>query len=253
MIQQLRAAREAQERLIEQAEQLAQSNADLEQFAYVASHDLREPLRMTATYSQLLAKKYKEQLDTEAGQILDYIIEGSRRMESLIRDLLAYATVTAPDARSSVRVVDMNRAFSVAVLNLRAVIDETCAVVTQDSLPPVRGNEVQLVQLLQNLIENGIKYRKPDELPRVHVTGRSVNGHAVFSVRDNGIGIPHQYQNQIFGIFKRLSRDLSGTGIGLALCQRILEKHRRRIWVESESGAGSTFFFSIPAEVLPAA
>jgi signal transduction histidine kinase len=247
MIRQLKTSREAEERLIHQAEQLARSNAGLEQFAYVASHDLREPLRMMSTYSQLLARKYGGRLDAEAEQIMGYIVDGASRIESLVSGLSAYSSVTAPDESGRSGRVDMNRAAGVAILNLTALIRETGARVTQDDLPAVRGDETQLVQVVQNLIDNAIKFRKMDEAPCVHLTGRRAGEDAVFSVRDNGIGIPTLYQAQIFGIFKRLSRSGSGTGIGLALCQRIVEKHHGTIWVESEPGKGSQFSFTIPA------
>jgi PAS domain S-box-containing protein len=226
--------------------EVQRSNAELEQFAYVASHDLQEPLRMVGSYTTLLEKKYKEHLDERAHEYIHFAVDGAERMQKLIEGLLAYSRITRRG--EEFKQVDLNGVFSLAVSNLSVIIQETRAEVTKDDLPMISGDEIQLVQLLQNLIGNGIKYRKLDVRPRVHLSGKKDGRYNVLSVRDNGIGIETKYYERIFQIFQRLhSRSkYSGTGIGLALCRRIVERHHGRIWVESVPGEGSTFFFTVP-------
>lgn len=226
---------------------LKQSNEDLKQFAYVASHDLQEPLRMISSYTQLLSERYRDQLDEKAHKFIRYAVDGAQRMQALIRDLLAFSrveTLTEPFAS-----VDARQTLEVAVANLDAMINETGTRVTWDSLPHVRADKTQLIQLFQNLISNGIKFRGP-AAPMIHVSARQNNGCWHFSVRDNGIGIDPKYKEKIFIVFQRLhTRDVyPGTGIGLALCKRIIDRHRGRIWFESTLGQGATFYFSIPAQ-----
>jgi PAS domain S-box-containing protein len=236
----------AEEALREKTEELAQSNKDLEQFAYVASHDLQEPLRMVTSYVQLLARRYKGKLDSDADEFIKFATDGAVRMQKLINDLLTYSRVSTQG--KELEPTDCETVFNQSLNNLKVAIDENGALVTHDSLPTVMADNPQLVELFQNLIGNAIKFRGA-EPPRVHVSA-SRNGNGwTFSVRDNGIGIAPEYAKRIFVIFQRFhSREkYAGTGIGLAICQKIVEQHRGRIWVESEVGKGATFYFTLPA------
>lgn len=226
-------------------DELRRSNEDLNQFAFAASHDLQEPLRMIGTYSQLLVKGYRGQLDGEAPLCVKFIAEGTRRMRELLTDLLAYTQVNA-DIRGA-ESVDLNLVFQREVEDLKAGIEESNALVTRDELPTVRGHEAHFRQLFQNLIGNALKYRA-ERPARIHV-GASRTGDAWrLSVADNGIGIDPRYHQTIFGVFKRLhGREIGGTGIGLAICQRVVERHGGRIWVESEIGRGAIFYFTLQA------
>jgi PAS domain S-box-containing protein len=226
---------------------IARSNKDLEQFASVASHDLKEPLRMVSAYVLRLEKKYKGQLDDKADKYIRFAVEGVERMEKLIEGLLAYSRITRGAAQFGP--VDSNKIFSLAVSNLSASIRECNASVTKEDLPTVRGDETQLLQLFQNLIGNAVKYRKPQTPPHVHVSSAREGSHYIFSVRDNGIGIEPKNYDRIFQLFQRLhSHDqYAGAGMGLAVCKHIVEQHNGRIWIESVPGTGSTFFFTVPA------
>ena len=232
-------------RLEEVAQELSRSNTELEQFAYIASHDLQEPLRMVRSYVQLLQRRYQGRLDETADKYIGYAIDGATRMTRMINDLLEYSRVMTRG--KPVGPIDCEQAWAEAVANLRKVIEETGAQVTCDPLPRVTADFAQVVQLFQNLIGNAVKYRS-DRPPRIHASARPQDGQWVFSVRDNGIGIEPQYRERVFVIFQRLHGrgEYSGTGIGLAVCKRIVERHGGSIWVESESGRGSTFFFTIP-------
>ncbi len=225
---------------------LRRANQDLEQFAYSASHDLQEPLRSIKIYGELLTKRYGARLDGQAFEFLDYLRSGATRMEILVRDLLMYTQLTRLDM--PVEATNAGEALSTTLASLGRAIAESHASVTSDPLPSVNVNGTHLRQLFQNLIGNAIKYRNPDRTPAIHVGCELRNGSWIFSVRDNGIGIEPQYKEHIFGLFKRLHTgdEYSGTGIGLAICQRIVERYRGRIWVESEAGNGSAFFFSLP-------
>ncbi|HEX4274676.1 MAG TPA: PAS domain S-box protein [Bryobacteraceae bacterium] len=229
---------------------LQQSNADLEQFAYAASHDLQEPLRMVSIYSQLLREEYAEALDGRALSYIDFAINGARRMSHLLTALLTYSRV-ANAARPASPKADAVAAVGSALLNLSTVIEDTHALIEFDTLPVVQVPEIHLVQLFQNLIGNALKYRKeeypPGERPVIKIEARQeAAGGWLFSVNDNGIGIEAEYLTQIFGIFKRLHGSaFDGTGIGLALCQKIVERAGGRIWAESEPGKGTTFFFTL--------
>jgi PAS domain S-box-containing protein len=228
-------------------DELRRVNQDLEQFAYSASHDLQEPLRSVKIYSELLVKRYGDKLDGQAFEFIDYLRTGASRMEMLVRDLLAYTQIAKLSPADEA--ADANQALAVALANLGGAIEESRATVTSDPLPPVTIHTPHLTQLFQNLIGNAIKYRTPERAPAVHLSSECRDGSWVFSVRDNGIGVDPAYKEHIFGLFKRLhsNEEYSGTGIGLALCHRIVDRYRGRIWVESEPGRGSTFFFSIPA------
>ncbi len=236
--------RKAKENLQRLNEKLLHSNRDLEQFAYVASHDLQEPLRAVNSYAQLLARKYQGNLDAKADKYINYIVEGATRMQQLINDLLEFSRVGT--RAKELEPTACETVLSQVLDNLKVAIAESQAVVTHDPLPTVMGDETQLIQLLQNLIGNAIKFRR-EEPPRVHISVKQQEKEWVFGVRDNGIGIEPEYFERIFTIFQRLhSRsEYPGTGIGLAVCNKIVERHGGRIWVESEPGVGTLFYFTI--------
>lgn len=236
--------KEAEERLRLHAEELARSNADLSQFAYVASHDLKEPLRTVTTHVQLLSRRLGDGVAPEVSESMRYVIEGARRMNDLISDLLLYSSVGRSD--TVLAEVDLGSVLRKVLANLEVVVHETGAEVTVDPLPRVMGNGAQLVQVLQNLLGNAIKFRG-ERSPRIHVSATPRDGRVVVSVRDNGIGIDPAHHDRIFAMFQRLHRrdQYPGTGIGLALCKKIVERHGGRIWLESEPGLGSTFSFTL--------
>jgi light-regulated signal transduction histidine kinase (bacteriophytochrome) len=238
-----RVAERTQE-LVRSNEALRQSNDDLNQFAYAASHDLQEPLRMVALYSQMLQRKYVGKLDSNADQYISYVVGGARRMEMLLKDLLTYSQ-TGSSAEGPAETVNFIDVIRKVLLNLQASVEQSGALITWDAIPAVHAHEIRLVLLLQNLVGNAIKYRGEDA-PRIHISAQRQELGWVLSVQDNGIGIAPEYAQQIFKIFKRLhGQDYPGTGIGLAICQRIVETYGGRIWVESE-GKGSCFFFTLP-------
>jgi PAS domain S-box-containing protein len=226
-------------------EELIRSNAELEQFAYIASHDLQEPLRAVAGMVQLLQKRYQGQLDERANEYIGHAVEASARMQSLIQALLSYSR--AQRNKQPIEQVDAETSLQTAIKNLDVSIRESHAVITTDALPHVHADPLQLTQLFQNLIGNGIKFRRDVE-PQIHISATKLADAWQFSVRDNGIGIEPQYFERIFMIFQRLhtQREYSGTGIGLALCKKIIERHGGRIWVESEPEHGSVFHFTLP-------
>ena len=234
----------AEEMLRQTAERLERSNQQLEQFAYVASHDLQEPLRMVASYTQLLQRRYKGQLDEDADAFIGFAVDGANRMQDLIRDLLAFSRVSTRGA--DLAPTDCEEALAVAVVNLSVAIEDTGAVVTHDALPTLVADKGQVARLFQNLVDNAIKFRG-EEAPRIHVSAEEKGHEWVFSVRDSGIGIDPQYFGRVFVVFQRLhgKGEHKGTGIGLAISKRIVERHGGRIWIESEPGQGSTFYFSI--------
>lgn len=235
----------AEEALAQKAQELARSNADLEHFAYVASHDLQEPLRMVRSYLQLLERRYKEQLDADAREFIAYAVDGATRMQNLISALLSYSRVGTRG--KPFEPTDCSMVLERVLDNLKVAIEESNAVVTHDPLPTVMADNVQLAQVFQNLIGNAVKFHG-ERPPAVHVGAQRGKGEWIFSVRDNGIGIDPQHFERIFLIFQRLhSQDeYPGAGIGLAVCKKIVERHGGRIWVESQPGAGSTFYFTIP-------
>jgi PAS domain S-box-containing protein len=238
--------KQAEEALRKTVEELQRSNAELERFAYVASHDLQEPLRTVASYTQLLEKRYKDKLDTDATEFIDFAVNGARRMQQLINDLLAYSRVGTRG--KPFEPTDMEAVLEAALANLQVAVNDSKAKVTHDPLPTVMGDDGQLVQVFQNLIHNAIKFRgkKP---PLVHISAGRKGDEYLFSVKDNGIGIDPQYFERVFIIFQRLHRDdYLGTGIGLAISNRIVQRHGGKMWLESKPAKGSTFYFTIPAK-----
>jgi PAS domain S-box-containing protein len=224
---------------------LSRSNSDLEQFAYAASHDLQEPLRMVAIYTQLLKEEYSAKLDATAAEYINFAVSGALRMEELLKSLLSYATIVNGSQERS-EYVDANEALRAAQLNLQATIEGGRATLSSDSLPLVWIPRVDLIRLFQNLLSNALKYHG-EEAPDIRVGVRSGGGKWKFSVQDNGIGIAAEYLTHIFGVFKRLhGSKYEGTGIGLAMCQKIVERAGGQIWAESDLGRGSTFFFTLP-------
>jgi PAS domain S-box-containing protein len=227
-------------------ESLTRANQDLEHFAFAAGHDLREPLRMLTAYSQLLVRSIREGRTEQVEQAAQFIVEGAARMERLLSDLLMYTRVTAEEKDPN-ELVDLNSAVSQAIDNLATTIQQAGAIVTYDALPTVRGRSTHVIELFQNLIENAVKYHS-EHTPSVHISAQMVDGAWRLAITDNGIGIETQYREQIFGVFKRLqNRDIPGTGIGLAICRRVVERSGGRIWVESGVNGGSTFYFTLPA------
>lgn len=238
--------KDAERQLQELAENLKRSNQELEQFAYVASHDLQEPLRAVTSYTQLLSQRYQGNLDAKADKWVAYIVDGATRMQQLIIDLLAYSRVGTKG--KEFKLTDGKAVVRQTLANLQVAIAEKGAAVTHDPLPAIMADAGQLVQLLQNLVGNAIKFCGSD-VPHVHISAVQKDADWVFAVRDNGIGISPEYAERIFLIFQRLHsrREYAGTGIGLAICKRIVERHGGRIWVESQLGEGATFYFTIPA------
>jgi PAS domain S-box-containing protein len=243
-IRQLNAGLE--ERVLERTEELMRSNEELQQFAYVASHDLQEPLRTVSIYAQLLEKRYKGQLQGDADQFISFIVDSAERLEKLTHDLLDFSRVDARGA-DFFTWMSCDEALEDAMRNLRSLIDENHAVITRAPLPRIVGDPVQVTRLFQNLLVNSIKYRS-EEAPRVHVAAQVMGREWLFSVKDNGIGIEPQFAEKVFGIFKCLQpRDKSsGSGMGLAICRKIVSRHEGRIWVESALGQGATFYFTLP-------
>ena len=232
--------------LSERAKELERSNADLQQFAYVASHDLQEPLRMVASFTQLLAKRYGDKLDNDAREFIDYAVDGATRMQTLISDLLDYSRVGAQG--NSLKRTECQDLFDRVLLSLKIIIEESKAVITHDPLPVVLADPLQLGQLFQNLLANAIKF-KSEAPPRIKISVEESGSDWKFSFYDNGIGIAPEHADRIFIIFQRLhSRtEYPGTGIGLAICKKIVERHGGRIWVEPSPEGGSAFCFTIPA------
>jgi PAS domain S-box-containing protein len=238
--------KKAEEHLERTVRDLKRSNDELQQFAYGASHDLQEPLRMVTSFTQLLAKRYKGRLDSDADEFIAFAVDGCNRMQGLIQDLLVYSR--AGTDRKALREISSEDALNQALSNLRTTVDQSGALVTHDSLPAIFTDDTQLTQVFQNLVGNAIKYRR-EGIPHVHVSATKNGGNEwVFSVRDNGLGIDPQYFERIFILFQRLHgrSEFEGTGIGLAICKKVLERLGGRIWVESQPGNGSTFYFALP-------
>jgi light-regulated signal transduction histidine kinase (bacteriophytochrome) len=239
--------RRMEQKLKDTMDDLKRSNRDLEQFAYVASHDLQEPLRMVSSYTQLLKRRYGGKLGQDADEFIEFAVDGANRMQGMIQALLAFSRV---GTRGNPFVPNEGETLVVkALANLKAAIEESGAVITHDPMPTLSVDGIQIIQLLQNLIGNAIKFRGT-EPPKIHVGLEDKGENWLLYVRDNGIGLDMQFKDRIFIIFQRLHTkgEYPGTGIGLAVCKRIVERHGGRIWVESEPGKGTTFFFTIPKE-----
>lgn len=236
--------KEMDDKLKELLMSLERSNKELENFAYIASHDLQEPLRMISSYTKLLATKYKGKLDQEADEYIEFAVDGAVRMQNLITDLLAFSRVTING--KPIEPLSCNEILKKTLRNLSVYIAESKAEITYDNLPDVMGDEVQLIQVFQNLISNAIKFHSA-ALPRIHISAEKKGQHIIFKVMDNGIGIEPKFHEKIFSIFLRLHsrQEIPGAGIGLAICKKIVERHGGKIWVESEPGRGATFFFTL--------
>ncbi len=235
-----------EEELMNAMEKIQKSNHDLEQFAYVASHDLQEPLRMISSFLQLLQRRYEGQLDSNADEFIGYAVDGAQRMQNLINDLLEFSRVTTKGKKFEI--VNMEEPLENALTNLKIAIEENNAVIIpNNSLPAISGDYSQMTQLFQNLIGNAIKYRS-SEPPQIHISATKEVDNWLFSIKDNGLGIDPKYADNVFKIFRRLhsNSEYEGTGVGLAITKRIIERHNGQIWVESEPGNGSTFYFTLP-------
>jgi signal transduction histidine kinase len=240
---------ELEQRVAERTAELRRSNEELQQFAYVVSHDLQEPLRMVSSYVQLLARRYQDKLDDEANEFIGYAVEGTQRMRQLIQDLLAYSQTGT--RQYDLALTDCEELLRQVLSDLRTAIEESGAEVTHDALPQVMADSRQLGQVLQNLLSNAIKFRGQAAV-HIHVSARQEGNQWVFSVQDNGIGIEPQHMERIFVIFQRLHTrgEFPGSGVGLAICKKIVERHGGRIWIESQPGDGATFFFTLPVRAL---
>jgi PAS domain S-box-containing protein len=233
------------EELNESLIKLERSNAELQQFAYVASHDLREPLRMITSFLQLLEQRYKDQLDDDANEFIGFAVDGAKRLDDMITDLLEYSKVT--NKTLEFKQVNVDHVLEETLASLKMQIDETHAIIKHDPLPNIYADEKLLIQLFQNLITNAIKYHG-EKTPKIHISVQKDENQYQFAVKDNGIGMSPEYLKQIFTIFKRLhtNEEYEGTGIGLAIAEKIIQQFKGSIWVESEPGKGSTFYFTIP-------
>jgi len=234
----------AETEILRYSDELKRSNNELQQFAYVASHDLQEPLRMISSYLQLIERRYKDKLDRDADEFIEYAVDGAKRLQNMINGLLEFSRVET--GGQLFEPVDCEKVLDDTLANLKVAIEENSAVINHDLLPTVMADRSQMLQLFQNLIGNAIKFRG-QEAPRIYVSNRRKDDEWIFSVKDNGIGIEEQYKERIFDLFERLhGRGYSGTGIGLSVCKRIVERHGGKIWLESGDGRGSTFYFTIP-------
>lgn len=237
---------ELEHRVQERTLELKRSNEALQRIAYIAAHDLQEPIRMVTCYNQLLAKRYRSAIDETADEYIEFSVAGSKRMQQLVNDLLTYAT-SLHDRKERKRArTDTTALMQTVLSDLHLSITESAASVTWDPLPRVTSDPLQLKQVLQNLVSNAIKYAKPGEAPRIHITTSDNSEEWIFAVRDEGIGLEPKYSEYVFEAFKRLNPAYPGTGIGLALCKAIIEDHGGRIWVEAQPGKGATFYFTLP-------
>ncbi len=236
--------KKAEEQVENHVEELAKSNAELEHFAYVASHDFREPLRMITSFLQLLERKYTDQLDQDANEFIGFAVDGAKRLNDMINDLLTYSRVSSN--KREFKMLDCEQILNETLTNLKVQIDESQAIITHDPLPKILGDDLLMVELFQNLIGNAIKYRR-QEAPQIHISAKQELNQYCFSIKDNGIGIDTKHLGRIFTIFQRLhtKEEYDGTGLGLAIAQKIVNEHSGHIWAESEEGKGSTFYFTI--------
>lgn len=234
-----------EDKVKERTKELEQSNKELQQFAYVASHDLREPLRMISSFLQLLERRYNEQLDEDANEFIEFAVDGAKRLDSMIKDLLEYSRVA--NKKRKFNDVDLNEVLERTNLNLKLAIDDNNAEIIANKLPTLSGDEQLLVQLFQNLISNSIKYRSKEN-PIIQISVNNEMNHFIFLFKDNGIGISTKHLERIFTIFQRLHtrEEYEGTGIGLAIAQKIVQQHGGQIWAESEPGEGTIIYFTIP-------
>ncbi|MGZ7068455.1 MAG: sensor histidine kinase, partial [Methanobacterium sp.] len=242
------ARKQAEEQLKEIITELERSNQELQSFAYITSHDLQEPLRSIASYAQLLKRRYKGQLDSDADDFIEYMVSGATRLQDMIKGLLDYSRVGTQG--EEFKEFDSEDALNNTLSNLKSSIEECNAEVTHDKLPVITADESQITRVFQNLMGNALKFRKEGIMPKIHIKARKEDNEYVFSVHDNGIGMEKQYSDRIFEVFKRLHPigEYEGTGIGLAVVKRIVERHGGHIWVESELGKGTTFYFTIPID-----
>jgi PAS domain S-box-containing protein len=245
MVEDITKTKSDEEKLKETMEELKHSNQELEHFAYVASHDLREPLRMITSFLQLLERRYSDQLDQDANEFIGFAVDGAKRLNEMINDLLVYSKVNSK--KKDFSLVNCEQVLKMTFINLKVPIEENNAIISHDPLPTIYGDENSMIQLFQNLIGNAIKYRG-QEIPKIHISSKKELNQYLFSVKDNGIGIDPEHLNRIFTIFQRLHRneEYEGTGIGLAIAHKIVHQHGGEIWAESEQGKGSTFYFTIP-------
>jgi PAS domain S-box-containing protein len=240
--------KQAEAELQRMQDAIRRSQKDLQQFAFVASHDLQEPLRMVASYTQLLARKYQGQLGPDADEYIRYAVDGANRMSALIRDLLQFSRFGFAELQPP-QSTDLSVMVDWALLGLQAAVQESGAEIMHGELPTVSVDQSQMPQVFQNLIGNAIKYRRAEEAPRVHISAKREGDEWTIAVRDNGIGFDPQHAGSLFGLFKRFhGREYSGSGIGLAICKRIVERHGGRIWATSQPGQGSTFYFTLRAD-----
>ncbi|HYP08211.1 MAG TPA: ATP-binding protein [Bryobacteraceae bacterium] len=227
-------------------QKLERSNDELQRFAYTVSHDLQEPLRTVRSYAELVSRRYAGKMDSDADEFIQFMVDAAGRMTQLLKDLLAYSQAGRPD-RTTPEPTQAANILQWAIMNVDKLAKETSATITYDPLPMVEADPTQLSQVFQNLLGNSIKYRSA-EAPKIHISARKLDGQYEFAFTDNGIGVDPEHHDRIFGVFKRLhGKDVPGTGIGLAICRKIIESHGGRIWIESEAGKGSTFKFTLPA------
>ena len=247
MVTDISGLRRGEQRLLDLVDKLSKSNAELERFAQVAAHDLQEPLRSIVSFAQLLDRNHKGALNGEAREYIDFMVAGARRMHLLVNDLLVYSRFSADAGRF--QPFDSHAAASLAVANLNQMVEESAAEVVLGPMPEAQGDPAQVVQVFANLVSNALKFRAPGQPPRIRIEGVRKGGEVEFSVTDNGIGIEPEYFDEIFRVFRRLhpAATFDGTGMGLAICKRIVDRHGGRIWVESQPGQGSTFRFTLPA------
>jgi PAS domain S-box-containing protein len=242
--------KKAEEKLKETIAELKRSNDELQQFAYITSHDLQEPLRTITSFTQLIERRYKGRLDSDADEFIDFIVDAAMRMKKMIQGLLDYSRVGTMGVEF--KCTDAEEVLKIVLANLRTLISENKAKITHDPLPEVMADKSQLIQLFQNLISNAVKFKKPEVPPKIHISAKKEERMCIFSISDNGIGLEKQYKDKIFEVFKRLHTmdEYKGAGIGLAISKRIIERHGGHIWVESELGKGSVFYFAIPTKIF---